>query len=82
VGLTTLNPAFATGGFSRPDNLVLNFNDSSGGELAEIVLPNGTQTFGYDVATRQITTVADEASGLTLSYHHEGPPPHKRNQGG
>jgi hypothetical protein len=72
VGLTTLNPAFATGGFSRPDNLVLNFN-SGGGELAEIVLPNGTQTFGYDVATRQFATVTDEASGLTLSYHHDGP---------
>jgi hypothetical protein len=57
VGLTTLNPPFATGGFSRPDNLVIDFNYSSGGELAEIVLPNGTQTFGYDAVTRQLATV-------------------------
>jgi len=64
---------FVTCGSTRPDNQVIDFNYSSGGELSEIVLPKGTQTFGYDAVTRQITTVADEASGLTLSYHTDGP---------
>ncbi|RKZ80853.1 MAG: hypothetical protein DRR19_22980, partial [Candidatus Parabeggiatoa sp. nov. 1] len=58
---------------TRPDNQVIDFNYSSGGELAEIVLPKGTQTYTYDAVTRQITTVADEASSMTLSYHHDGP---------
>jgi len=57
---------------TRPDNKIIDFNYDSGGRIAEIVLPKGTQTYQYDAQSGQVISLNDTASGITLSYAYDG----------
>ncbi|GEM_PF-1082216 len=56
---------------TRPDNQVVDFNYDSGDRLQSLVLPEGTQTFGYQPTTGQLTTVT-HTDGSTLNYTYDG----------
>ncbi len=56
---------------TRPDNQVVDFNYDAGGRLQSLLLPEGTQSFGYHPTSGQLTSVTDTAGSL-LNYTYDG----------